>query len=119
MKSGKDHSSGLIANIRASAIEYIGDYYGSPDMSEENIIKELRARGPIVASIIVPIGLSLYKSGIIDCDNTYPTKLRDNEREEDILRRLRDNFLPVMHAIAIVGWGENENGEKYWICQNS
>lgn len=99
--------------------EYAGGYYGSPDATEELIRKEIRARGPIQASILVPPQFSFYKSGVIDCNGYYMPKSGLSETESEILRRLRDNFMPVEHLITIIGWGRTDEGEKYWICMNS
>ena len=110
---------GRIHIHRTSFYEYLGDYYGSPDSTEELMCKEIRARGPILASILVPPAFSLYREGILDCDGMYMPKTRLVESEEEILKRVRDNFMPVEHLITIIGWGENTKGEKYWICLNS
>jgi hypothetical protein len=97
----------------------MGDYFGSPDNTEELMMKELRARGPILASILVPPEFAYYKSGILDCNKRYIPTVTSKETEAEILKRLRDNFMPVEHLITIIGWGVNESGQKYWICQNS
>ena len=65
---------------------------------EENMMKEIYARGPITCAIAVPDDfVEEYKGGIYK-DKTGVTTLQ--------------------HAISVVGWGE-ENGEKYWIGRNS
>ncbi len=103
---------------RTTFYEYLGGYYGSPDNTEELMMREIRARGPLMASILVPMEFALYKSGVVDCDQHMPkTSLRETEAE--VLKRLRENFMPVEHLIMIIGWGVTEQGEKYWICQNS
>lgn len=46
---------------------YIGGYYGAS--SEMTMMKEIRARGPIVADLNVPLAFSLYKEGIFSDDH--------------------------------------------------
>ncbi len=97
----------------------MGDYDGSPDMNEKNMMKEIRARGPITVGIIMPVYATYYKSGILTCKDVLLPDDRFTETQEEILRRIRDDFRLVEHLVAAVGWGETETGEKYWILQNS
>ena len=65
---------------------------------EEKMMKEIYARGPITCAIAVPDDFLAYKEGVYK-DKTGVTALE--------------------HAISVVGWGETEDGEKYWIGRNS
>lgn len=65
---------------------------------EENILKEIFARGPIAATIAVTPEFEAYKSGIF-YDHTGAKGLD--------------------HEISIVGFGITASNEKYWICRNS
>ena len=76
--------------------KYYVEEYGSVS-GEENMMKEIYARGPITCGIAVPDDLLEYQGGIYK-DKTGTTDL--------------------VHAISIAGWGE-ENGQKYWIVRNS
>lgn len=92
---------------------YIGGFYGAAN--EVDMMKELRARGPIVGNIIVDENFYIYNSGI------YSTKdLKKNSGHFDKTKLVEDNifFEKVEHTTTIVGYGE-EDGVKYWICQNS
>ena len=109
-----------IIKNRAAFLAYAGDYKGSPDMNETNIMKEIRARGPVCIGIISPLFIQYYKSGVINCKEILmPDPEEYTETKTEILKRIRDEFRLVEHAVSIVGWGETEAGEKYWIVQNS
>ena len=98
---------------------FLGDFLGSPDMNEKNMMKEIRARGPVGVGIMLPLNIAYYKKGVMTCKTEYlPSDLLP-ESERDILRRIRDEFRPIEHLVTVVGWGETEAGEKYWIVQNS
>lgn len=92
---------------------YVGGYYGASD--EENMMKELRARGPIIGNLEPRMDFSLYKSGVY---STVPH--RDDEEPINSINMRESNKVweKVDHSTLIVGWGE-ENGEKYWKALNS
>ena len=89
---GHDTPCHAVQNFTKYYVEEYGYVTG-----EENMMKELYARGPITCAIAVPDDLLAYKGGIYK-DESGTTALE--------------------HAISVVGWGE-ENGEKYWIARNS
>lgn len=97
----------------------MGDYNSSPDMNEMNMMKEIRARGPITIGLLVPLSMSYYESGIVTCDTLMPNPLEYTETELEVLRRIRDEFRMVEHLVSIVGWGETPKQEKYWIVRNT
>ena len=74
---------------------YVAEY-GSVS-GEEEMMKEIYARGPITCGIADPDTFKAYKGGIYE-DKTGASM--------------------VSHAISVVGWGE-EDGVKYWIGRNS
>ena len=67
-------------------------------VGEENMMKEIYARGPITCAIAITQDFLDYKNGIFK-DSTGAATLD--------------------HAISVVGWGEDEDGTKYWIGRNS
>ena len=76
---------------------YYVEEYGTVS-GEENMMKEIFARGPITCGIADPQSFKDYKGGIYK-DETGASS--------------------ISHAISVVGWGETEEGEKYWIGRNS
>ena len=88
---------------------YIGGFYGAN--SEAKMMKELRARGPIVADINVPMHFSIYKEGIFSEDRVLD--FQPNPSDPDV--RVSDNTLRdydilweyINHSIVVVGWGRD------------
>lgn len=85
------------------------------------MMKEIRARGPIVADINVPYHFSIYHDGIFCEDEAHAFQLYLNQGNIVNDLTLRDYDIEweyINHSIVVVGWGV-ENGEKFWICRNS
>ena len=77
--------------------KYYVSEYGEVS-GEEDMMKEIYARGPITCAIAVPDDLLEYKGGVYE-DKT--------------------GVIWPSHAISVAGWGETEDGVKYWIARNS
>lgn len=69
---------------------------------EEAIIDWLVAYGPVNVGIAVPPSMMQYKSGVF--------KPTDYDCQFKVLGQ---------HALLVVGYGETDEGEKYWIVKNS
>ncbi len=82
---------------------YIGGYYGA--CSEELMRLELVNHGPIAVGYDVAGSFFNYRKGIY-------SHIQDAEDE-------LNQWRPVNHAVLVVGYGEEEDGYKYWIAQNS
>lgn len=85
---------------RADNYHYVGGYYGGA--SENAIMRELVSGGPLVASFEPKNDVMYYGGGIY--------KSVPNQRAE---------WEQVDHAVLLVGYGEDANGQKYWLLQNS
>eukprot|EP01027_Heterolobosea_sp_BB2_P018650 GEZU01026242.1.p1 GENE.GEZU01026242.1~~GEZU01026242.1.p1 ORF type:complete len:461 (-),score=134.83 GEZU01026242.1:970-2352(-) len=83
--------------------KYIGGYYGA--CTEQNMMEEIYANGPIAVSFEVYPDFKYYKSGIY----THVTELD---------AATFNPFQITNHVVSVVGWGV-ENGTKYWIVKNS
>jgi cathepsin C len=93
---------------RARNYRYIGGSYGK--CSQKSMMEELYKNGPIVVSFEPDYNFMMYKSGIyhsID-EKTWINKGIPKPEWEK-----------VDHSVLLVGWGEEESGEKYWILQNT
>eukprot|EP00826_Nyctotherus_ovalis_P012382 TRINITY_DN13271_c0_g1_i1.p2 TRINITY_DN13271_c0_g1~~TRINITY_DN13271_c0_g1_i1.p2 ORF type:complete len:142 (-),score=28.27 TRINITY_DN13271_c0_g1_i1:274-699(-) len=112
-------SSKLGKERRTAFVGYIGDYNGSPEMNEINMMKEIRARGPISVGMIFPFYFQLYDTGVLDCRGSIMPEESLNETQTEVLRRIRDEFRAEEHLVSIIGWGATKTGIKYWILQNS
>jgi len=106
-------------HCRISFTGYIGDYNGSPDMNELNMMKEIRARGPIIVGMVFPHYFHFYDKGILECGDILLPEIKFSEDQTEILRRIRDEFRLEEHLVMVLGWGETKRGIKYWIAQNS
>uniref|UniRef100_H2ZLT0 Dipeptidyl peptidase 1 n=1 Tax=Ciona savignyi TaxID=51511 RepID=H2ZLT0_CIOSA len=87
--------------------EYVGGYYGA--CSEEKMIEDLVAFGPIAVAIEVYPDFQQYKSGIYH----HVTSVERNSPPFN-------PFELTNHAVLVVGYGADpSSGEKYWIVKNS
>ena len=93
---------------------YLGGHYGAT--SEEDMVKELRARGPILGNLAVPWTFSYYKSGIFAHDHVL--KKNNGDLSETTIMDKNIPWEKVDHSTLIIGYGE-ENGIKFWICMNT
>ena len=91
---------------------YIGGHYGSS--TEAEMMKELRARGPFVVSIEPPQDIFVYESGIYE--TIYDDELNADPTQDDYVHPA---WQMITHSVLLVGYGEEENGDKWSKIQNS
>lgn len=88
---------------------YIGGSYGK--CSEELIMKEVMANGPVVVSFEPDFNFMYYKKGIY-------MSLSENNWMKNSLPR--PEWEKVDHSVTLVGWGyDEEHKQKYWLLMNS
>ncbi|KAK1938589.1 putative preprocathepsin c precursor [Babesia divergens] len=98
----------------ASSYGYVGGCYECTN--EFEIMKEVYHHGPVAVAIDAPQTLFDYNNGIYD---DTPT---NHGSTCDLPHSGLNGWEYTNHAIAIVGWGEEEvRGQltKYWICRNT
>eukprot|EP00371_Babesia_bovis_P000069 XP_001608716.1 preprocathepsin c precursor [Babesia bovis T2Bo] len=98
----------------ASGYGYVGGCYECT--SELEIMREVYHNGPVAVALDAPQSLFQYSSGIYD-DNPS-----NHGATCDLPHSGLNGWEYTNHAIAIVGWGEDEiDGiiTKYWICKNT
>jgi len=88
---------------RADNHRYIGGYYGKANAGE--MMQELMQNGPIAISVNVQNDFMYYMDGIYSGAHMAPIQETDGWQE-------------MQHAVLLVAWGE-EQGQKYWVLQNS
>lgn len=96
---------------------YIGGFYGNTN--EVDMMKELRARGPIPGNIKVPPSFMFYKGGIFSNEGSNVDAF-DCKWSTNTLYKQKKYKDIIEHSTLIVGYGVDEKTNvKYWILRNS
>ncbi|XP_018021969.1 dipeptidyl peptidase 1, partial [Hyalella azteca] len=97
-----DHKRDSCRKIYTTEYRYVGGYFGA--CNEDEMLLALVENGPLAVGIEVQDDFMQYSGGIY-----HHTGLTSafNPLEE------------TNHAVLLVGYGQNKQGEKYWIIQNS
>eukprot|EP01098_Paradermamoeba_levis_P013230 TRINITY_DN598_c0_g2_i1.p1 TRINITY_DN598_c0_g2~~TRINITY_DN598_c0_g2_i1.p1 ORF type:complete len:536 (+),score=164.71 TRINITY_DN598_c0_g2_i1:101-1708(+) len=86
-------------------------YYGSS--TERGMIINILKKGPIAVSIMVYSDFQHYKSGV------YRHVQSPSLTSIDTASLPPPHFVITNHVVLVVGYGETEDGDKYWIIKNS
>lgn len=90
--------------LRVKDYHYIGGFYGG--CNEADMRMELYQNGPIVGTFDAQGDFQHYSSGIY-------------HHIEETNGMTVNKWEKTTHSVLIVGWGEAQDGEKYWIIRNS
>lgn len=99
--------SKLDETYRVSSYKFVGGAYGKTN--ERDMMVELMNNGPITVSF-EPIQSFMYYSGGIYHD-LEPSWIEKNQKQPEWQR--------VDHSVLLYGWGETQDGIKYWNILNS
>eukprot|EP00929_Paragymnodinium_shiwhaense_P008881 TRINITY_DN112863_c0_g1_i1.p1 TRINITY_DN112863_c0_g1~~TRINITY_DN112863_c0_g1_i1.p1 ORF type:complete len:768 (-),score=165.45 TRINITY_DN112863_c0_g1_i1:48-2351(-) len=99
--------------LRAANHRYVGGYIGAAD--SDMIMEELVERGPVVVSFRSAKELQDYTGGVFHFTSDAGTEQADLE---DVTEGPQA-FVGASHSAVLLGFGTSEDGEKYWILQNS
>jgi len=97
------------ASVRVTKFGYIGGYYGGTRTAQ--MMRELHKNGPIVVGINGGFELMFYQSGVFVQTGAYEELKKQ--------KGIRNDFEEVDHAVLVVGWGKDTNGDRHWIVKNS
>jgi len=78
---------------------YVGGYYGG--CSEQAMMEEIQANGPIVVAFNAPGSLFYYNGGIFSCNNIVTESEEQASGSSHVHKWEKTN-----HAVVAVGWGE-------------
>jgi len=114
-----------VASVEATY--YVGGAYGA--MSEEAIMQEIRARGPILYDFNAGGDFMTYNSGILMEMNKLPAgcdteeELADRSIHSTSQEEAGIQYQKLTHSTLVVGWGvgEDQSGDpvNYWKVRNS
>jgi len=102
-------------------------------MSEEDIMKELRANGPVLFDFEAGQEFQIYSSGIIVDPKLESTKMMlysdlekfvNEQNNKTVNDRSYDDYNlqweHLTHSTLLIGWGYDEKKKmKYWLVRNS
>lgn len=130
---GKWADCPIVAKVKNT--RYLGGHYGA--MSEEYMIKELRARGPILLDFNAGPSFQAYKRGVLTDSQplnagrattmaqtysdvfNYDMAMESNTNNQT-LEGLGYQWAKLTHSTLLIGYGVDEpTGMKYWLIRNS
>jgi len=121
----QEHTCSMYKDLpKAASVEatyYIGGAYGA--MTEESLMKEIRARGPVLYDFNAGYEFMTYQSGVLaeemphgcsGCDLNDPYINLTSQEELGI------QYQKLTHSTLLIGWGIDERTNmRYWKVRNS
>ena len=107
---------------------FVGGSYG--DMTEESIMRELRANGPMNIDFLAGNDFQSYSSGVL-VEQTDSTNMQASEAiisatmdwdgiSDNDMESKNIEWSKVTHATGLIGWGYDSSQDmKYWLVRNS
>ena len=102
-------------------------------MTEEKLIRELRANGPLMVDFHAGHDFQVYRSGVLTEDAAISKKFLDSQQKAEIAASAqkdkvsgmayadyRIQWQKITHATLLIGYGYDEELKmKYWLVRNS
>lgn len=117
---------------KAAKTYYIGNGY--EDMSEEDMLWELRSYGPFLLDFNAGQAFQMYRKGVLS-EKGYPKAidLLNAGTKEEVIEVANDinsanektasdyglMYEFLTHSTLLIGYGAEPSGEKYWVVRNS
>ncbi|KAL0483935.1 dipeptidyl peptidase CTSC [Acrasis kona] len=98
--------------VKVTQYSYIGGYYGANN--ELNMMREVVERGPISINYMVYPSFHYYKHGVYRHNHKQSRFFNIKTAHNGV-----KHWEATTHAVAVVGYGETDEGVRYWICKNS
>jgi len=119
-----EHTCSQFANLEpAASVEstyYVGGAYG--EMTEEKLMKEIRARGPVLFDFNAGYEFMTFQSGVLTEQMPHGATTAEMSNPNISTTSQNDHgiqYQKLTHSTLVIGWGVDNNGMRYWKVRNS